>query len=436
MTATGPSHQTSTAVVAGSALAFVLAWVLLLLDVEPVPTWFYVFAWYPTLIAADELAARAAGTTPMRRQPRLVASVLGWSVVIWLLFEAANFRLRNWYYVLLPENGAERWLGIVVSFATVVPAVVLAERLLGASRFGDRLRSRPVAIRPWELRVAAALGVAGGAAALGWPRWWFPLIWGAAWLLVDPWLYRRRPEWSLVGDVARGSWGRIVRLLSGGLAIGLLWESYNYWARGKWIYTVPGLESLKVFEMPPLGFLGFPVFALEAWTLYHALCALGVAVPLDGTGRTAPRRTVVAAFVAVGLSAGVLWGMERHTISSTVPTVAQFAATLGVDPDRLTAAAGGPRGLLDEARIARAGLPAAQARRLRDLAGLAFHRGLGLPHALRLERADVASVCALARRDPDDLYARLRAQTPTARRPTPAEVRVWVQSAVRRCDAG
>ena len=38
--------------------------------------------------------------------------------------------------------------------------------------------------------------------------------------------------------------------------------------RAKWIYTVPGLSDWKLFEMPVLGFLGFPPFALECFTMY------------------------------------------------------------------------------------------------------------------------------------------------------------------------
>jgi len=47
-----------------------------------------------------------------------------------------------------------------------------------------------------------------------------------------------------------------------------LWEFWNYWARTKWIYSVPILERFKVFEMPVAGYLGFPAFALECFTMY------------------------------------------------------------------------------------------------------------------------------------------------------------------------
>jgi hypothetical protein len=70
----------------------------------------------------------------------------------------------------------------------------------------------------------------------------------------------------------------ILALLLGGLFCGFLWEAWNYQAfrlsGGHWIYTVP--EPLRIFnlhygQMPILGMLGFPPFALELYVMYHFL---------------------------------------------------------------------------------------------------------------------------------------------------------------------
>src|SRR3989475_8431627 len=45
--------------------ALAAALVLLPLDVPPLPTWFYVFAWYPTLGILDTLVARRGGRSPL-----------------------------------------------------------------------------------------------------------------------------------------------------------------------------------------------------------------------------------------------------------------------------------------------------------------------------------------------------------------------------------
>jgi len=53
-----------------------------------------------------------------------------------------------------------------------------------------------------------------------------------------------------------------------------LWEFWNYWALTKWTYTVPFFGNVKIFEMPVLGFLGFPPFAVECWVMYIFLRSL------------------------------------------------------------------------------------------------------------------------------------------------------------------
>jgi hypothetical protein len=68
----------------------------------------------------------------------------------------------------------------------------------------------------------------------------------------------------------------VYRWLVAGLVCGFLWEFWNYWATGKWQYVgVPVFPSVKLFEMPLVGYLGFPPFALEAFAMYHFVRPLG-----------------------------------------------------------------------------------------------------------------------------------------------------------------
>ena len=429
-----------------SLLAVALVWLLLFAGVDPVPTWFYVFVWYPTLVFLDARTSRRFDNSPLFGRPRIIVPLLAWSAVIWLLFEAANFRLRNWYYVFLPSHPVERWAGILLSFATVVPAILLAARLFDAAWDGPTT-TRRLTIRPWQLRAAETTGVAVGVLAIALPQLFFPLIWGAVWLAVDPWLYRRRPEWSLLGDLERGDWSRVTSLLAGGIVVGFLWEFYNYWALGKWIYTVPWLEDLKLFEMPPFGFVGFPIFALEAWTLYHAVCALGLAEPVDvaskradrGEGRTskgdARGRRALAVTVGVLFAVATLLGMERLTISSTVPKLHEVPELSSTMTNALVAAnLESPFRVakLSANEIARAtGLNLDEAAHASDVIRLTLLRGIGASHAEHLLRNGISSVCELSRADALATWNRFppRGQV----RPTRAEVRVWVRSAERRC---
>ena len=85
--------------------------------------------------------------------------------------------------------------------------------------------------------------------------------------LLDP-LNARVGAESITWDWRRARHDRLINLLVAGLVCGLVWEFWNYWARAKWIYTVPILPDVKLFEMPILGFGGFPPFAVECFTMY------------------------------------------------------------------------------------------------------------------------------------------------------------------------
>jgi hypothetical protein len=439
--------------IALSLAAIAAAWVLLLLDVEPVPTWFFVFAWYPTLLLLDALVSRGGHEQPLRRSGWRGVSLLAWSPVVWLLFEALNFRLRNWYYVFVPTHDVERWAGMTLSFATVLPALFLTTHLLERGGVGTRWRAGPIALRPWHLHAARVVGLLMLVLALVVPRFFFPLVWGAVWLLVEPTVYRHRPEWSLLHDIERGEWTRIGRLLLAGLLVGLLWEFYNFWARGKWIYTVPWMDHLKLFEMPPLGFLGFPFFALEAWALYHALATIGVAVPFDGSRRPSRRRLAVALPLAVVFAAAVLQGIDSWTVGSTVPRLAGLPGVRLVDERQLEAAGYSSVFLLastaPDSLAQRTGLPPGRAAAVVEVSRLATLRSLGTRNARLLRLAGARRVCQVARREPHALWLAvhaviqewtpgkvLRSPTtviPPAPRPTEAEVGVWVRGARRTC---
>ena len=62
--------------------------------------------------------------------------------------------------------------------------------------------------------------------------------------------------------------------MAAGLICGVWWESWNWFAISKWVYTLPVLNCFKVFEMPLPGYLGFAPFALECAVMYNFIKAL------------------------------------------------------------------------------------------------------------------------------------------------------------------
>ncbi len=413
--------------------------VLMLRRVEPFVTYYYLFAWYPTLLALDAAQAARTGRYYLATRPRFALSLLGWSAVLWFLFELVNFRVANWYYVFLPPARPVRWAGTTLAFATVLPAIFLAERWLAARRAFERARSPRFRVGRGTLMAIGCAGLLFVALSLTWPRIFFPLVWGALTLLLEPWNCRRDRTRSLLADLADGRPARVLRLLAGGLAIGFLWELYNIGARGKWIYTVPGLEEVKLFEMPLPGFLGFPVFALDCFVFYQSLVLARIAVPPARHRPLRRRRTAVAAALAVVFCAAVLLGMERWTVDSYVPRLedlpglepaaaARLAATPYRDPFALAQA--------EPAAVARAASASpSQAATWVAAARLATLRGIGAGNCRLLWAAGVRTVAELAAADPDALSRRLQRLSDRPRAGWPPRVRVWVRAARRAAPA-
>jgi hypothetical protein len=98
-------------------------------------------------------------------------------------------------------------------------------------------------------------------------------VWLSVLFIIEPlnaWLGHR----TLLVDTERGDWRPIVALWVGCLVCGFFWELWNYWSYPKWIYEVPFVGVLHIFEMPLLGYGGYLPFALELFALYHLLAGL------------------------------------------------------------------------------------------------------------------------------------------------------------------
>lgn len=241
-----------------------------LAHLEPFWSWNTPIAWTGFLLFADGLVWRARRDSWMRSAPREFAGLAIASIPLWLVFELYNRYIRNWYYIGLPESGLVRTLGFAWSFATIWPAIFEGAELIAVWRRPDASAAYPG--EQARLSPGGWLSVAVGFAMLVWPflrpsRYLAAPVWLGFIFLLDP-INRRLGGESLEADFERSHYDRAINLMLSGFLCGLLWEFWNYWARTKWHYTVPIMERVKLFEMPLPGFLGFPAFALECFTMY------------------------------------------------------------------------------------------------------------------------------------------------------------------------
>jgi len=237
--------------------------------------WFTPIVWTAYILLVDALVYRVKGRSLLKNDRLEFLVVVIISIASWWLFELYNApRFWNsklelwWHYHNLEPNLWLRRIGYDWAFATITPALLETAELFRAMIFKNQRSRARIDVPTIVLIILIVLGGAGVLIPLITPSPWFaPIVWLSFIFVVDPINFLRGGP-SITGDVGRRDYRRLWSLLASGLVCGFLWEFWNYWALSKWTYTVPYFGHLKIFEMPVLGYFGFPPFAVECWVIY------------------------------------------------------------------------------------------------------------------------------------------------------------------------
>ena len=241
--------------------------------IEPFYSWNTPICWTGFIIFADAIVYRARGRSWMRSSPREFALLAILSIPLWLVFEGYNLIIRNWHYTGLPENRFLRMFGYGWSFATIWPAIFEGADLIsvwagragepGSAGEGQRTHQHfSMLAGPLSIAIGTVMLIVPFVVPHDIARYLAAPVWLGFIFLLDPINAR------LGGDTLMADRSRTAAFLGSGMLCGVLWEVWNFWAGAKWHYTVPIMEDWKVFEMPLPGYLGFPPFALECFTMY------------------------------------------------------------------------------------------------------------------------------------------------------------------------
>ncbi|SRR5579885_420911 len=203
--------------------------------------------------------------------------------VVWWLFELINLRTSNWEYL-----GRELFAPLefdllaTISFSTVIPAVFETAAVISTFAWMDLFASGPrIPVRRAAFLFLLLIGLAMFSAMLIWPKNFFPFTWISLVLIFEPINYwTGRP--FLLERLRTGDWRTVISLSLGALVCGFFWEMWNYYSFPKWIYHIPGLAFLRIFEMPLLGYAGYIPFGLELYALTNF--ALPASTPFGASG--------------------------------------------------------------------------------------------------------------------------------------------------------
>ncbi|GAB4111154.1 MAG: hypothetical protein Kow00102_19320 [Spirochaetota bacterium] len=261
--------------------------ICLLLDMRMVTIWATPTLWTGLILLTDGILAK---TNRSLIQNRALGTLAVISVLSWWMFEWFNIYFSNWHYQGLLQTLHIRYLGYIWAFATIFPGVLLVYGIILTiipkilykqfhltssfliASFIIGLFFLFIPIIPFSMYYVNRAADPDLFIWLSWSANTFyseftaGFIWLGFIFILEPLNYLlNRP--SLYAELVLGKYTKLIALMLAGLLCGYLWEFWNWWAATKWIYTVPILPHIKLFEMPILGYIGFATFAWEIYAI-------------------------------------------------------------------------------------------------------------------------------------------------------------------------
>jgi hypothetical protein len=232
--------------------------------------------WLGYILLVDALVWRRTGGSLWTRSRKDFGLLFVISAPVWWLFELINLRTGNWEYLGRELFSPLRFdLLSTISFSTVIPAVFETAELMRSFDWMQRFASGPrILAAPATFVGLFVVGLAMLLAMLVWPKIFYPFVWISLVFIFEPINYcSGRPHF--LRELRDGDWRTVIALSLGALVCGFFWELWNYYSFPKWIYHIPGLGFLRIFEMPLLGYGGYIPFALELYALKNFIWPSG-----------------------------------------------------------------------------------------------------------------------------------------------------------------
>jgi len=232
--------------------------------------------WLGYILLVDALVWKRTGGSLWTRSRKDFGLLFVISAPVWWLFELINLRTGNWEYL-----GRELFTPLrfdllsTISFSTVIPAVFETAELMRSFDWMQRFASGPrILAAPATFVGLFVVGLAMLLAMLVWPKIFYPFVWISLVFIFEPINYcSGRPHF--LRELRDGDWRTVIALSLGVLVCGFFWELWNYYSFPKWIYHIPGLGFLRIFDMPLLGYGGYIPFALELYALKNFIWPSG-----------------------------------------------------------------------------------------------------------------------------------------------------------------
>ncbi len=255
------------------ALITVVSWIAAWSSIGWAAEYAFFPLWLGYIFLVNGLSQLVFGRSLQKSMGRSFIWLFIFSIPMWWFFELMNSIVHNWHYVFAyPVTALHYDIQASIDFSTVIPAVLSTAIFL---YLAIAAYQAPFERGPFRANGVFALEFAAGcicfALLMLFPSESFPLVWIAPLLLLDAIAGVMHVPNVILVLVARGNLLPIAVVAAATLITGFFWECWNFYASPKWVYTIPYVGFWKVFEMPILGYLGYPFFGLIIFS-YTAIC--------------------------------------------------------------------------------------------------------------------------------------------------------------------
>lgn len=227
---------------------------------------------------------RSQGKSIVAKRPQTLVAIAVCSIGGWLLFEFLNFFvLKNWYYPAGNLISKQQFLIYSMLGSSALLTIVFEWYMLLRTfkKLSVKYTNGPKVIISKSIwRVVLVISIIGLLAIPFLPNQLFLLIWLVPMLSLIS-ILSLRDKWTPVTPLEKGDWSALALIALSYFIQGVLYECWNYFGAyhladgsvetfnpGYWIYSVPYVDILHVFEMPLLGLFGYLPFGVYCWVAW------------------------------------------------------------------------------------------------------------------------------------------------------------------------
>jgi hypothetical protein len=236
----------------------------------------FVPLWISFIVVVNAMTFKRTGRCMITHQTRLFVVLFPVSALFWWFFEYLNRFVQNWFYSGVQYGPGTYLILATLSFSTVLPAVLGVAQWIESFPWTAVFKKfPPVQLVKPRYTAGVVLLVSGlGLTGIGvWPNILFPLLWVSPLLIILS-FQTLAGERTILSEIPRGDWSRLIPPALAALICGWFWEMWNWRSLMGWEYAVPFVHRFQLFKMPILGYAGYLPFGLECMVIGEMIKAL------------------------------------------------------------------------------------------------------------------------------------------------------------------